>query len=60
MVKVLLVGREYRHYKGGVYVCLGRALLESTGEVMVIYEGLDKAIWVRPEAEFLAKFELLA
>ena len=47
----------YRHKKSGAEVITwGRAIIEATGEPAVIYAH-GNIMWVRPLAEFLAKFE---
>ena len=44
---------KYRHYKGGEYIVLGTARLESTLERMVLYRKIDSVgLWIRPEKEF--------
>lgn len=44
----------YRHFRGGYYIVLSEACVESTGEPVVIYQSLqDGRVWTRPVAEFL-------
>lgn len=43
----------YRHFKGGYYVVLSLASIESTGEEVVVYQSLqDGRMWVRPLSVF--------
>lgn len=43
----------YRHFKGGYYVVLSFATIESTGEEVVVYQSLqDGRMWVRPLSVF--------
>ena len=43
----------YRHFKGGYYVVLNLATIESTGAEVVIYQSLqDGRMWVRPSSVF--------
>lgn len=43
----------YRHFKGGYYVVLSLATIESTGEEVVVYQSLqDGRMWVRPLSVF--------
>lgn len=50
-----LLPRRYRHYKGGVYLKLLEALHEDTGATMVVYQGEDGKVWVRPYDLFHGK-----
>lgn len=45
-------GSLVRHYKGGVYRVVCRALRESTGEEVVIYEKAGGPAWERTLADF--------
>jgi hypothetical protein len=48
----------YRHYKGGLYVVVGRAVLESTLEPLVVYQGFGSAVtFARPLSEWEATVE---
>jgi hypothetical protein len=50
-------GERYQHYKGGYYIKLGNAEMESTGEQVVYYRGENAlTVWVRPLSEWLEKF----
>lgn len=44
---------KYRHFKGGTYVVLNHATLESDLTDVIVYQSLiDGRIWVRPKEEF--------
>lgn len=51
-----MVGKMYRHFKGGFYRVLGVAVHSETAELMVIYyrpESMTR-IWARPLEMFLS------
>lgn len=53
-------GNVFEHYKrGGRYEIVCLALLEATGENMVVYKALydDGQIWIRPLEEFVEEVE---
>ena len=53
-------GQVYRHYKGGYYKIICRALLEKDKSPQVVYQSLqDDLIWIRPESEFTEIIEYL-
>ena len=44
-----LIGRLYKHFKGGYYRILMVAKNTETGEDLVIYKNInDRQIWARP------------
>lgn len=45
-------GEFWRHFKGGVYRIETIAMVESTGDRVVVYSG-DSGTWTRPLSEFL-------
>lgn len=53
-----VVGRCYRHYKGGLYRVEGLCTVEATQEVGVLYRAVDpkarQDLWLRPLSDFLA------
>lgn len=55
------IGDKYRHYKGAdmVYTVLNFAILESTEEVVVVYQAEygERLVWVRTLEDFLAEVE---
>lgn len=48
----------YRHYKGGIYNVIGMGKHTETQEEVVIYEGTDNKLWVRPLNMFMEKIEV--
>ena len=54
-----LVGREFRHFKGGHYRIEGFARDSETLEEMVVYRALDgeHGLWVRPAKMFFETVE---
>jgi hypothetical protein len=44
--------QRYRHYKGGVYELVCEAVLEADHTPVMVYRGLDGAVWVRPKDAF--------
>ncbi len=54
-----LVGREFRHFKGGHYRLEGFAKDSETLEEMVVYRALygDGGLWVRPAQMFFETIE---
>lgn len=53
-----VVGRCYRHYKGGLYRIEALCTVEATQEVGVLYRAVDpkarQDLWLRPLSDFLA------
>lgn len=43
---------SYRHYKGGLYELVCEAALEADHTPVMVYRGLDGAVWVRPRDAF--------
>ena len=54
-----LVGREFRHFKGGHYRIEGFARDSETLEEMVVYRALygERGLWVRPAKMFFETVE---
>ena len=54
-----LIGREFRHFKGGHYRIEGFAKDSETLEEMVVYRALygDGGLWVRPAKMFFEAIE---
>jgi predicted metal-dependent HD superfamily phosphohydrolase len=59
--KTPVVGRRYRHYKGGLYRVEGLCVVEATLEMGVLYRSMDpharQDLWLRPVSDFLAAME---
>ena len=54
-----IVGRLYKHFKGGYYRVLMVAKDTETGEDLVIYKNInDRQIWARPYDMFFEKVEV--
>ena len=54
-----LIGREFRHFKGGCYRLEGFAKDSETLEDMVVYRALygEGGLWVRPARMFFETIE---
>ena len=54
-----LIGREFRHFKGGRYRLEGFAKDSETLEDMVVYRALygEGGLWVRPARMFFGTIE---
>lgn len=49
----------YRHYRGGAYLIVARAIDEATLTPSVVYRAMDtKVIWVRPLDDFMSGVEV--
>lgn len=47
-MRELIVGRKYKHFKGGIYQILNFATHTESGEYLVIYKSQDTGkIWAR-------------
>lgn len=54
----LIVGKEYRHFKGGLYQILYIATHTENGEQLVIYKSRDTdRIWARPMEMFCSEVD---
>lgn len=54
-----MVGRTFRHFKGGLYTVLGFTTDSETVESTVIYRNIEtKQVWNRPLANFIEKVTL--
>lgn len=59
--KAIAVTERYRHHKGGTYVKICEAKMESDQTLVVIYRSeQDDQIWARPAAEFADRFTPVA
>lgn len=54
-----MVGKRYRHFKGGIYVVLTIAIHSESDEPLVIYQTLDRPdlVWARPISMFLSNVD---
>jgi hypothetical protein len=61
---VLAAGTRLRHYKGGLYVVVGRCVIEATLQPGVLYRPLQgdmqDVTWMRPWAEFQDRVQTAA
>lgn len=47
----ILIGKNYKHYKGNLYKIIALAKHSETLEDMIIYQSVkDEATWVRPKS----------
>lgn len=54
-----LIGKKYKHYKGGIYRVINIAIHTETNEVLVIYQGLEtNKVWARPKEMFEETVEI--
>ena len=51
-----MVGKRYRHFKGGIYVVTDIAVHSESAELMVIYKSFDNPLlsWARPFKMFVS------
>lgn len=54
--KEIMVGRRYRHFKGGIYIVTDIAVHSETAELIVIYKSFDNPLstWARPFKMFVS------
>lgn len=57
--KKKMVGKRYRHFKGGVYIVIDIAVHSETEELMAVYKTFDTPgfTWVRPLEMFLSRVD---
>lgn len=48
----------WRHYKGGLYNVISIGFHTETEEKMVVYEGEDGTVWIRPLDMFIGMVEV--
>lgn len=51
-VKGKPMAQRYRHYKGGIYEVVCRALQEADLTPVVVYKASNGTVWTRPESNF--------
>lgn len=54
-----MVGKRYRHFKGGIYIVTDIAVHSETAGLMVIYKTFDEPslVWARPLSMFLSEVD---
>jgi hypothetical protein len=57
--KKTMVGRRYRHFKGGIYLVTDIAVHSETANLMVIYKTFNEPslVWARPMDMFLSEVD---
>lgn len=60
--KNLMIGRRFRHFKGGIYIVIDIAIHSESAEAMVVYKTFNdlsgmNCTWVRPLSMFLSKVD---
>lgn len=57
--KEKMVGKRYRHFKGGIYIVTDIAVHSETEGIMVVYKSFNDPTltWVRPLAMFLSEVD---
>ena len=56
---MIVVGCEYKHFKGNIYKVLALSKHTETGELLVIYQDMNNEdkVWARPIEMFLSKVD---
>lgn len=57
-----MIGKRYKHFKGGIYVVTGIAVHSETAGLIVIYQSYDPDLkkvhtWARPMEMFLSEVD---
>jgi len=54
-----MVGKQYRHFKGNMYIVTDIAVHSETAELLVIYQSCSdpSLVWVRPLDMFLSEVD---
>lgn len=57
-----MIGKRYRHFKGGIYIVTDIAVHSETARLMVIYKNFNddskiNCTWARPLAMFLSEVD---
>lgn len=52
----VMVGKTFRHFKGGLYTVVDVAVHSESADVLVIYRSVDdlSMVWARPISMFLS------
>lgn len=54
-----MIGRTYRHFRGGMYKVVDIAVHSESADLLVIYKSLDDPtlVWARPLSMFLSEVD---
>lgn len=54
-----MVGKKFRHFKGGIYIVTDIAIHSESASAMVIYKSYDnqRLTWARPLSMFLSEVD---
>ena len=54
-----MIGRTYRHFKGGMYKVVDIAVHSESSDILVIYRSVDDStlVWARPLSMFLSEVD---
>lgn len=54
-----MVGKRYRHFKGGIYIVTAIAVHSESDEPLVIYKTFNQPelVWARPLSMFLSEVD---
>ena len=57
--KETMVGKRYRHFKGGIYIVTDIAVHSETEKMMVVYKSFNEPTltWVRPLNMFISEVD---
>ena len=57
--KESMVGKRYRHFKGGIYIVTDIAVHSETEKMMVVYKSFNEPTltWVRPLEMFISEVD---
>lgn len=57
--KEKMVGKRYRHFKGGIYIVTDIAVHSETEGLMVVYKSFNESTltWVRPLEMFMSEVD---
>lgn len=57
--KETMVGKRYRHFKGGIYIVTDIAVHSETEGLMVVYKSFNEPTltWVRPLSMFVSEVD---
>ena len=57
--KEKMVGKRYRHFKGGIYIVTDIAVHSESASLIVVYKSFDEPslTWARPLSMFLSEVD---